>query len=99
MTLDENLEELTIAMYCDKNNSEVSLLTDNLPTTNPTFLKNSACDETHTMSFQNIFAANCLDNIIQHQCARVAREIIKKIQEYGNDAKECLAKHLCCAIA
>ena len=65
MTLDDKLEELNVAAHCNENNSEVTSLTKNLPTMNTTFLPNSTHDETYAMSFQNGFAANCLDKIIQ----------------------------------
>ena len=60
---------------------------------NPTFLRNSVCDETHTMNFQNAFSTSCIDKIIQHKNTHVARERINKHQEDGNDSKERLAKH------
>ena len=75
-------------MHCDENNSEGHSLTDELPTTNPTFLPNSTWDENHTINFQNGFTDNCLDKIIQHQETHVDREIIKKHQEDGNDSKD-----------
>ena len=69
------------------------LLTYSLPTTTPTFLPSSAHDETYSMNFQNGFATNILDKIIQHQDTRVPRKRIKKLQEDGNDAKDHLSTY------
>ena len=85
MTPDEKLEELNISIYCSDSNSDISSLTDNLPTINANMLHQpKIIDETPpVLNFKDSFAARCADKIIQHEDMHIARERIKKRQDEG----------------
>ena len=64
MISDKKLEELNISAYYKEVSSKVSLLTDNSPLINASFLKDMLNEQSLIMNFQTSFTITCLEKII-----------------------------------